>query len=76
MEGGVCANRFVLAMRFEWLCDNCITVLVVEDYAVFSSATGSDRETTYLVRGDLAGDFDVLQEFHFCLDAGFQEGNG
>ena len=31
VEGGVCANGFVLAMRFEWLCDNGITVLVVED---------------------------------------------
>ena len=38
--------------------------------------TGSDRETTCLVRGDLAGDFVGLQECHFCSDAGFREGSG
>ena len=35
--------------------------MVVEDHEVFSAATGSDGETTCLVRGDLAGYFDGLQ---------------
>ena len=62
----------MLAARFEWLCDDGITVIVVEDHEVFAAATGSDGETTCLVCGDLAGDFDGIQECHFCLDAGFR----
>ena len=49
--------------------------MVVEDHEVFSAATISNRETTCLVRGDLAGDFNGIQECHFCLDAGFQGEN-
>ena len=52
-----------------------ITVIVVEDHEVFAAATGSDGETTCLVRGDISGDFDGLQECHFVLDAGFQGWN-
>ena len=74
VEGGVCANKFVLAARFEWLCDDSINVIVVEDHEVFAVATGSDGETTCLIRGYLSGDFDGLQECHFGLDAGFWEG--
>ena len=76
MEGGVCANKFMLATQFEWLCDDSITVIVVEDHEVFSATAGSDGERTCLVCGDLAGDFDGLQEYNFCLDAGFRESNG
>ena len=61
MEGRLCANEFVLAAQFYWLCDDGITVMVVEDHEVFTTATRSDRETTCLVRGDFAGDFDILQ---------------
>ena len=49
--------------------------MVVEDYAVFAAATGSDGETTCLVRRHLAGDFNGLQECHFGLDAGLRGGN-
>ena len=66
MESGVLANKFVIAAQFEWLCDDVITVIVVEDHEVFSSGTGSDGETTCSFQGDLAGDFDVLQKRHFC----------
>ena len=66
----------MLAARFEWLCDDGITVIVLEDHEVFAAATGSDGEMTCLICGDLTGDFDGLQECHFCLDAGFREGNG
>ena len=72
VEGGVSADEFVLAARFEWLCDDGITVIVIEDHEVFAAATGSHGETTGLVGGDLAGDFDGLQECHFGLNAGFQ----
>ena len=65
VEGGKRANEFVLAAQFEQLCDDGITVIVVDYHEVFSAATGSDGETTCLVRGDLAGDFDGLQERHF-----------
>ena len=71
VKGGINANKFVLAAQFEWICDDGITVIVLEDHEVFAAATGSDREATSLVRGDLTGDFDGLQECHFCLDAGF-----
>ena len=37
--------------------------------------TGSDREMTCLVCGDLAGDIDGLQECHFGSDAGLREWN-
>ena len=50
MEGGVFANEFVLGAKFEWLCDDDITVIVVDDYEVFAAATGIDGETTCLVR--------------------------
>ena len=49
--------------------------MVVEDHEVFASENGSDRETTCLVRGDLASYFDGLQEFHFGSNAGFRKGN-
>ena len=75
VEVRVRANKLVLAAQFEWLCNYGITVIVVEDHKVFAAATGRDRETTCLVRGYLAGDFDGLQEIHFCSDAGFREGN-
>ena len=58
VEGGVRANEFVLAARFEWLCDDDITFIIVEDHEVFAAATGSDRETTGFVYGDISGDFD------------------
>ena len=74
VEGGVRANKFVLAARFEWLCDNGTTVIVVENHEVCAAATGTDGETTFLVRGDPAGDFDRLQKYHFGLDAGFRGG--
>ena len=61
VEGRVSAKKFVLTARFEWICDNGITVIVVEDHVVFAAATGSDGESTGLVRGDLAGDFGGLQ---------------
>ena len=38
---------------------------------MFAAATGSDGETTRLVRGDLDGDFDGLQEYHFGSEAMF-----
>ena len=60
VEGGVRANEFVLVARFEWLCNDGIAVIVIEYHDVFAAATGSDGETTCLVRGDLAGDFDGL----------------
>ena len=75
VEGGVSANEFVLAARFEWLCENGITVIVVEDHKVFAVATGSDGEMNSLVSGDLAGDFDGLQECHLGSDAGFRVWN-
>ena len=75
VEVRVRANKFVLAAQFDWLCDDGITVIVVEDHDVFAAATGSDEETTCLVCGYLAGDFDGLQEFHFGSDAGFRGGN-
>ena len=49
--------------------------MVAEDHEVFAAATGSDGEMTCLVRGDLSGDFDGLQECHVGLDAGFRGGN-
>ena len=52
----------MLDARFQWLCYDGITVIVVEYHEVFAAATRSDRETTCLVRGDLAGDFDGIQE--------------
>ena len=61
MEGGVCTNEFVLAAQSELLCNDVITFIVVEDHVVFAAATGSDGETTCLVRGDLDGDFDGFQ---------------
>ena len=70
VEGGVRANKFVLAARVEWLCNDGITIIVVEDHEVFAAATGSDGETTCLVRGDLAGDSNGLQECHFGSGAG------
>ena len=75
MEGEVRAKKFVLAAQFEWLCDDDITVKVVEDNEVFAAATGSDGETTCLICRDIASDFDGLQECHFGSDSGFQEGN-
>ena len=75
MEGRVCANEFVLAAQFYWLCDDGITVMVVEDHEVFSAATGSDGGTSCLFRGDLAGDFDGIQKCYFGSDAGFHGGN-
>ena len=68
-------NKFVLAERFEWLCNDGITVIAVEDNEVFSAATRSDGERTCLVRGYLAGDFNGLQECHFGSDAGFRGWN-
>ena len=65
----------MLAARFEGLCNDGITVIVVEVHEVFAAATRSDRETTCLVRGDLAGDFDGIQECHFGSDAGFRGGD-
>ena len=61
VEGGVCANWFVIAAQFEWLCNDGITAIVVEDHEVFATTTGSDRKTTCLVYGDLASDFNGLQ---------------
>ena len=75
VEGGVSTNYFLRAVRFECLCDDGITVIVLEDHEVFSATTGSDRETTSLVRGYLAGDFDGLQECHFGSNAGFRGWN-
>ena len=64
-----------LAAQFEWLCNDGINVIVVEDHEVFAAATESDGETTRLVRGDLAGDFDGLQEYHFGSEAMFRGWN-
>ena len=50
--------------------------MVVEDHEVFAAATRSDGETTCLVRRDLAGYFNRIQECHFGSDTGFREGNG
>ena len=75
MEVGIRADKFVLAARFEWLYNDGITVVVVEDHEVFSAATGCDGETTCLVRGYLAGNFDGIQECHFGSDVGFQGWN-
>ena len=52
---------FVIAAQFEWLCNDGITVIVLEDHEVFATTTGSDRKTTCLVYGDLASDFNGLQ---------------
>ena len=75
VDGGVCTNYFVLTARFEGICNDGITVIVVENHEVFAAANGSDGETTCLVCGDLAGDFDGHQECHFGLDAGLRGGN-
>ena len=32
VEGGVRTNEFVLAVQFEWLCGDGVTVIVVEDH--------------------------------------------
>ena len=42
VEGRVSVNEFVLAARFEWLCDDGITVIVIEDHEVFADMTVSD----------------------------------
>ena len=76
VECGIRSNEFVIAAQFEWICNDGITVIIVEDHDVFASATGSDGETICLVRGYLASDFYGLQECHVCSDAGFWEGNG
>ena len=75
VEVGVSANKLVIAELFEWLHKNVIAVIVVEDHEVFSSATGNYRGTTGLVCGDIASDFDGLQEYHLVLDARFQGWN-
>ena len=62
----------MIAAQFEWLCDDGITIIVVEGHEVFAAATGSDGETTGFVRGDLASDFDGLQECDVGLDAVFR----
>ena len=49
--------------------------MVVENHEIFADATGSNRETTCLIREDLASYFDGLQECHFGSDAGFRDGN-
>ena len=61
VEGGVCTNYLLLAAQFEGLCDDSITTIVVEDHEIFAAATGSDGETTCLICGDIARDFDGLQ---------------
>ena len=66
----------MLAVQFEGLCDDGITVIVVENHEVIAAATGRERETTCLVCGDLAGDFDGIQEFHFGSEAGLWGRNG
>ena len=71
----MCANEFVLAFQFDWLCNDAITVMVIEDHEVFAAASGSDRETTCLVRGYLVSDFNGLHKCHFGSDAGFHGGN-
>ena len=49
--------------------------MVVEDHEVFAAATRSDGETTGLVRGDLSGDSDGLQECDAGSDAVFRGWN-
>ena len=50
VEVRVHTNEFMLAARFEWLCDDGIAFIVVGYHEVFAAATGSDREMNCLVR--------------------------
>ena len=60
MEDRVGSDELCFTSRFYRLGDDCVAVLVVEDYEVLASATGGDREAASLVSGCFASQFNCF----------------
>ena len=60
--GGVGSDEICFTSRFYWLGDDCVAVMVIEEYEVLADATIGDGETASLVRGDFTSQFDCLDK--------------
>jgi hypothetical protein len=62
VQFGVGPNCFVLAAGLEWLGENVVAVVVVDNHDVFVSIARGDGETARLIAKTFAGDFHSLLE--------------
>ena len=74
MEDGVGSDELRFALRFDWLWDYRIAIMVVDYHEVLAAVTGGDGESASLVRGDFTSQFDCLNKHLMGSEYGIKDG--